>query len=177
MRYLLNLVKYYTIKNYPTMKSLLKYRKTYKAGLLQAKAFRILKYRTNEVLKPFSINSTDWGVLGLLVDEKKGVQLRVIAQEVGVKQPYITRSIATLSRLGYVTLVRSEVDARAQNAVITSKGKTFVHATEKIVLKQLKETFGDISKRSLFGYVETLDTIVSRASDQYREIDLDHMIE
>jgi DNA-binding MarR family transcriptional regulator len=160
------------------MKELLQYRKTYKAGLLQAKAFRILKYRTNEVLKPYGINATDWGVLGLLIDEKKGVQLRVIAQEVGVKQPYITRSIATLSKQGYVTVAKSEIDSRAQNAFITAKGKSFVEATEKIVLKQLKETFGDISARSLLGYVQTLDSIVSsNANDMYRKIDLDHMIE
>ena len=160
------------------MQRLLQYRKTYKAGLLQAKAFRILKYRTNEVLKPFAINATDWGVLGLLIDDKKGMQLRVIAQEVGVKPPYITRSIATLSKLGYVELKRSETDSRAQNAFITDKGKTFVQATEKKVLKQLKETFGDISTRSLLGYVQTLDSIVSsNANDKYNQIDLDHMIE
>ena len=157
------------------MKSFLKYRKTYKAGLLQAKAFRILKYRTNEVLKPFSINSTDWGVLGLLMDAPGGVQLRVIAQEVGVKQPYITRSIATLSALGYVELARSETDARAQNAFITKTGTKFVQSTEKIVLKQLKETFGDISKLSLLGYVQTLDAVVSNADERYQDVDLDHL--
>ena len=159
------------------MKELLQYRKTYKAGLLQAKAFRILKYRTNEVLKPFLINATDWGVLGLLIDEKKGVQLRVIAQEVGVKQPYITRSITTLAKLGYVTVARSETDSRAQNAFITDKGKTFVQSTEKVVLKQLKETFGGTSARSLLGYIQTLDTIVSNADGQYQDTDLDHMME
>ena len=157
------------------MKSFLKYRKTYKAGLLQSKAFRILKYRTKEVLKPFSINATDWGVLGLLIDDKKGMQLRVIAQEAGVKQPYITRSIATLSALGYVTLARSQTDARAQIAFITKTGTAFVQSTEKIVLKQLKETFGNTSKLSLLGYVQTLDAIVSNAKDQYQEVDLDHL--
>ena len=160
------------------MKSLLQYRKTYKAGLLQAKAFRILKSRTNEVLKPFSINATDWGVLGLLIDDKKGMQLRAIAQEVGVKQPYITRSIGTLSKLGYVELKRNETDSRAQNAFITAKGKVFVQATEKDVLKQLKGTFGDISARSLLGYVQTLDSIVSsNTNKQFTQGDLDHMIE
>lgn len=159
------------------MKSLLQYRKTYKAGLLQAKAFRILKSRTNEVLNPFGINATDWGVLGLIIDEKKGVQLRVIAQEVGVKQPYITRSIATLTKLGYVTQAQSETDARAQHAFITDKGRSFVQSTEKIVLKQLKETFGDISRLSLLGYVQTLDSIVTNSDDQYQGVDLDHMIE
>lgn len=160
------------------MKSLLQYRKTYKAGLLQAKAFRILKYRTNEVLRPFSINATDWGVLGLLIDEKTGMQLRMIAEEVGVKPPYITRSVTILSKLGYVGLKRSEVDARAQNAFITDKGKSFVQSTEKVVSKQLQETFLGISARSLLGYVQTLDSVVSsNAIEKYRRINLEHLIE
>jgi DNA-binding MarR family transcriptional regulator len=160
------------------MKSLLQYRKTYKAGLIQAKAFRILKYRTNEVLKPYGINATDWGVLGLLIDEKKGIQLRVIAEEVGVKPPYITRSIATLSKLGYVVLKQSDVDARAQHAFITDTGKQFVQSTEKVVLRQLKETFGSISAGSLLGYIKTLDAIVtSNATLRYQRVNLGHLIE
>lgn len=160
------------------MKTLLQYRKTYRAGLLQAKAFRILKYRTNEVLKPFGINATDWGVLGLLIDDKKGIQLKAIADEVGVKQPYITRSIATLTKLGYVTQERSQTDSRAFNAFITPAGSAFVQTTEKIVRKQLKETFGAISSRSLLGYIETLDAIVGTNShEQYHDVDLDHMTE
>jgi len=60
------------------MKHFLKYRKTYNAGLLYAKAFRVLKKKTNEVLQPLGVNATDWGILGILIGNKEGVALKVI---------------------------------------------------------------------------------------------------
>lgn len=159
------------------MKDILKYRKSYKAGLLQAKAFRILKHRTNLALSPFKVNATDWGVLGMLIEAKEGVQLRAIAEEVGVKQPYITKSIANLTALGYVETQLNKHDTRARDAYITEKGRDFAKMAEKVVVGQLKVTFAGVSMRSLYGYVKTLDTVVTNFSNMADGVDLDHLVE
>jgi DNA-binding MarR family transcriptional regulator len=157
------------------MKSLLQYRKSYKIGLLQTKAFRILKQQTNEALKPFNINATDWAVLGLLLEEKNGLQLKWLASELGVKQPYLTRSISKLKELGFISTATSESHTRATNAFITEKGKKFVISTESIIVKKVKPIFSNASPRNLIGYLQTLIAVASVAEEGGVLESLDHM--
>ncbi len=159
------------------MKLLLEYRKSYTAGLLQSKAFRILKKKTNEVLEPLGINATDWGVLGLLLKEPKGLRLSDISKEVGVKAPYITKSINNLEKLGYVSVGVHASDTRAKIATVTKTGTAFVSQAEKLVAKQLKFVFKNVPIRDLLGYVRTLDVVVRDFKDTAAEVELGHMSE
>lgn len=160
------------------LSQIVKYRKSYKAGLLQAKAFRILKKRTNEALAPFGFNATDWGILGLLFESKDGLKLKHIATELGVKPPYVTRSVKSLDKGGYLKLSSQAKDARIKVATITSKGKKFVTKTEPIVMKQILDTLRLANKRDVMGYITTLSAIVDTFKDYYiSQVDLDHMAE
>ena len=159
------------------MKLLLEYRKSYTAGLLQSKAFRILKKKTNEVLEPLGINATDWGALGLLCKEKEGLRLTDISREVGVKAPYITRSITHLESMGLVSVGVHKEDTRAKIATITPAGKKFVVTAEKLVANQLKFVFNNVPLRDLLGYVRTLDVVVRDFNDAAHEVDLGHISE
>ena len=156
-------------------KRLFQYRKTYNAGLLQAKAFRILKKHTNTALKPYDISATEWGILGLLQDERSDIKLSDIASALGVKAPFITRSMAVLLAKGYVTQVNLPKDARVRIARLTPTGKKFVTKTEPVVAKMIKTTFANISVRNLFGYVMTLHQIVEMYQEDSRGIDLSHL--
>ena len=159
------------------MQLLLEYRKSYTAGLLQSKAFRILKKKTNEVLEPLGVNATDWGVLGLLLKEKDGLRLTDLSREVGVKAPYITKSITTLAQLGYVSVGVHKEDTRAKIATITKEGKLFVGRAEKLVAKQLQFVFKNVPIRDLLGYVRTLDVVVRDFGATAQEVELGHMSE
>ncbi len=154
---------------------MLEYRTSYTAGLLQAKAFRILKKKTNEVLEPLDINATDWGVLGLLLRERQGFRLSELSREVGVKAPYISKSVDHLEIKSFITVRPDSVDSRVRIATITKEGQIFVARTEKLVVAQLKIVFKKVSKRDLYGYVKTLDTVVQQYSDVAKEVDLKHL--
>ena len=140
--------------------SLLQYRKSYQSGLLMAKAFRILKQRTNQALAVYNINSTDWGILGLLSDNPKGLRLSALADEMGVKAPYITRSVSELTQQKLVQVTEDPTDTRARLAVLTPKGKEFVAKVEPELISKLKGVFGKLGKRDVLGYGATLVAIV-----------------
>jgi DNA-binding MarR family transcriptional regulator len=154
---------------------MLEYRTAYTAGVLQSKAFRILKKKTNEVLEPLDVNATDWGILGLLMREKAGLRLSELSREVGVKAPYITKSIDHLEKKDFVCVQQDSLDSRARIAVLTPAGKKFVINTEKLVVRQLKIVFKNVSTRDMYGYVKTLDTVVRDFSEVAKTIDLQHI--
>ncbi len=63
---------------------------TYNTGLLQTKAYRILKSHTTELLRPYGITTIEWAFLGVLKDHKQGLRAVTIAQIIGVEQPFVT---------------------------------------------------------------------------------------
>lgn len=158
------------------LKTAFTYRKSYRAGLLLSKAFRILKKRTNDVLAPHGINPTDWGVLGLLYESRQGLRLSEVAFEVGVKPPFVTKSVKGLIEKGYIELRVDEADTRAKLATITEAGKMFVKNTETEVMKEVMGVFEKTNKRDLIGYVNTLVSVVENNSkDDLESVDLEHM--
>ena len=58
-------------------------RKTYRVGLLQAKAYRVLKHHTAKALSEFNISHIEWAFLGLLYDAPKGMRSSALAKELG----------------------------------------------------------------------------------------------
>lgn len=155
---------------------ILPYRKSYTAGLLLSKAFRILKRRTNEALAPYDITATEWGILGLLYESKHGVRLSDIAFEVGVKAPFVTKSINTLSKKQMVTVTSDPLDIRAKLANLTPAGKNFVLKVEKIVMSEVLQTLSHAKKRDVLGYVKTLISVVEHDKNHlHTTINLDHM--
>lgn len=156
---------------------LLKYRKSYRAGLLQAKAFRILKRETNAALAEYNLNATDWGILGLLSDNKDGLAFKDIAHEMGVKPPFITRSVRALAYQNLVTTTTDENDHRSKKAHITKEGTRYVNKIEKHVMDRVLKVLKPAGKRNVQGYVATLDAIVSNYTPEAPEalVDLSHM--
>ena len=133
---------------------------TYGVGLLQNKAFRILKDRLGDVLKPFGITPSEWGLLGLLFEAEKSMHARQIALDLDVEAPLITRMIHSLEKKGLLTKEDDKNDRRAQNIFLTKKGKMFVQTTEKRIFDHMNLFFSHATTDDVFGYVRTLETIV-----------------
>ena len=133
---------------------------TYGVGLLQNKAFRILKERLGGALKPFDITPSEWGLLGLLFEARKGLHAREIAQDLDVEAPLITRMIHSLEGKGLVQKKDDKEDGRAQNIFLTKKGTGFVETTEKRIFDHMNLFFSHATTDDVFGYVRTLETIV-----------------
>ncbi len=144
----------------PNISSAIRNRSTYRAGLLQARAFRFLKARTDEVLVPFGITSVHWALLGLLF-EKKSMRMSDLANELGVEAPFITMLINNLSKLRLVETEQDPEDSRAKCAKLTKAGLKFVPATEAQVRSAMRPVVHGISIGELMTYLKVLETIIA----------------
>ncbi len=144
---------------------LAKNQKTYQVGLLQTKAYRVLKQRTAELLKTSDISTVEWAMLGILYDNSQGIRLNILADELGVEAPFVTKMMRKLLKNNLINLIADPEDSRAKVVCLTKQGKSFVEKTELYISKKMKNTFKDISKGDLLRYVLVLQTIVDSTQE------------
>ena len=139
-------------------------RKTYRVGLLQAKAYRILKSRTTKILEPFDISTIEWAFLGLLYD-KASLRTKVAARELGVEAPFITALVSSLKKRSFVVEAKDPDDKRAKSLQLSDEGKLFVENTEKVVREGMRPLIQGASTTDLIGYLAVLEKIVTNEND------------
>ena len=142
-----------------SIRSIAKNRTTYRVGLLQAKAYRILKQETTATLKPFGISTLDWAFLGLLADNGSLRSLR-IAEELGVEAPFITVMAHKLHKRGLVRVARGEKDRRVKTLALTEEGKRFIEDTEPLVREKIRPLIDGIKASDIGAYLIALEGIV-----------------
>lgn len=138
--------------------------KTYRVGLLQTKAYRVLKHQTTKLLEPYGISSVEWAMLGLLYDASKGLRSKKLADELGVEAPFVTTINSKLLDLGYIIHVSDPEDNRAKLVCLTSKGKKFVDETEVYLRQEMKFLFKDVSINDILAYLNVLQDVIDNSN-------------
>ena len=105
-------------------------RTTYKVGLLQTKAYRVLNRRTAKLLAPFGISPIEWAFIGVLSEMPDGARSSLLAEKIGVAAPFVTKLVKKLSKKNFVEEKIDQADERAKRIMLTKKGKQFVGTTE-----------------------------------------------
>ena len=136
---------------------------TYRMGLLQARAYRVLKKYSSDELFAADLSTLDWALLGLLYDEPKGFRLSKVALLLGIEAPFVTEIVRELKRKGYISQMLDPKDSRAKIVVLTEKGKDFVPVFDKTLRSRLKYLLSGVSPKDLYGYIKVLDTIVKNS--------------
>jgi DNA-binding MarR family transcriptional regulator len=137
---------------------------TYQVGLLQTKAYRVLKQHTAKVLAEFDVSTIEWAFLGLLHDAPQGMRLNVVAQELGVEAPFVTQMTTKLKKTGYFEHSEDPEDSRAKIIMLTKKGRDFVTMAEKHLRTETKVLFEGVSGSDLLTYITVLDTIIKNSA-------------
>ncbi len=150
------------------IQSIAKNRTTYRVGLLQAKAYRILKQSTAELLKPHGLSTFEWAFVGLLADNDS-MRPKDAAYELGVEAPFVTQMVAGLKKKGLVQEARDKEDTRAKAISLTARGHDVVSKLEPIVRAGIRPLLGSISARDLLGYLTVLETIATNAEKQHKK--------
>lgn len=138
-------------------------RTTYRVGLLQAKAYRILKNHTDKGLEPYGLSTVEWALLGLLHDNLTGMKPSVLALELGVEAPFVTSLVTPLIKKGLVDSRRDEKDTRSKSIYLTAKGVTKVESIEKELRSFMKPLLGGSNIGDLLSYVTVLETIIENS--------------
>ena len=138
---------------------------SYRSGLLQVMAYRILRTKLTETLEKYSLIVTEWAMLGILYESKSnGVHLADIAGTLHVEPPLITTMVAQLEKKELVDRRDDVRDRRAKFIYITQKGRELVPEVEKIMQETLSVLLRGISVEELKIYKKVLEAIVKNAS-------------
>ena len=133
---------------------------TYAVGLVQAKAYRTLKQKTNTFLAPHGLTASEWALLGLLFETKEGHTLTDISVALGVKGPLVTRMVATLLEKNVVSIKKTDTDSRMKRLVLTAVGRNLVARLEPLLRKESVTWVKGATTRDLISYLRVLHLIV-----------------
>ena len=140
------------------IRSVAKNRTTYRVGILQAKAYRILKQKTADILKPYHITTFEWAFLGLVADHKS-IRPKKAAVELGVEPPFVTQMVRGLKAKGFVVENKDPEDTRAKIISLTPNGVKIVSIVEPIVKLQIRPLLKGVGINELMGYLSVLEKI------------------
>jgi len=147
-----------TIKNLLNVKNR---HATYHIGLLQTKAYRVLKQRTNIALADEKIGSLEWAFLGVLYENRQGVKLIDLADAIGVEPPFVTELGSKLLKRGFVIYEKDKKDARAKLVLLTKSGIDFVDRVEKGLRLESKKWLRGLSAREVLLYIKVIEKMAS----------------
>ncbi len=136
---------------------------SYQVGLVQAKAYRILRQHTAKILAACcKLSPLDWALLGILVVRKKS-RPTILASELGVEAPLVTKIIANLQRRNLLETKPDPKDSRAIIVHLTSEGRNFIRKNEPYVRKEMKPLLSGLSIKDLATYLAVLEKIVENS--------------
>lgn len=138
-------------------------------GLLQAKAYRVLKKQTADALAEYRVSTVEWALLGLLFQEDKGMRSSKLAKELGVEAPFITALFRKLEKRGFVDAISDENDSRARNIRLTDEGIDFVQSTEQKMKQRMRPLIEGISVNDLMSYVAVLEKILQNNHTKHEQ--------
>ena len=136
---------------------------TYRAGLLHAHSYRILRKHASDELEVVELSTLDWSLLGLLYEERKGYRSSKLAVLLGVEAPFITETARKLKKKGYVKETADTKDSRAKILSLSTKGRGFVPIYDRILCQRLNRLLVGITPKDFSGYVKTLETILKNS--------------
>ncbi len=134
-------------------------------GLMQSKAYRVLKRHTNAALQKYNLSSVQWAMLGLLSKNPDGMRLKSAAAELGVEAPFLTVLSDELSKEGYTKTVTDSTDSRAKVLLITVTGRNFVRETEPHIRSAMRPLLRDVGFTDLLAYLHVLEKIVENDAE------------
>jgi DNA-binding MarR family transcriptional regulator len=136
---------------------------TYISGLLFSRAHALVRGRIQEILIEYSLNPSDWAVLGAALNAPEGIRLSSVAKDMGVKAPLVTMLATQLIDSGLITRVPHHSDKRAKLLIPTIKGRKLGLAIEEQLAKAIEELMSGVEDSDAKIFQNTLETIITNA--------------
>lgn len=128
---------------------------------------------THEILGAFDPRvATPWHPLLNLLDRRGAQSIGQISAALGLAQPGITRSVAGLARIGMVTVIAPETDARQRIVSLTDAGRDFVTRARAEAWPRVEAAVADLCD----GFGPELLGLLARIEDGLQDRPLRHRI-
>jgi MarR family transcriptional regulator for hemolysin len=136
---------------------------SYTSGLLQARAYRLLRSYVNKTLSEFHLTMAEWALVGQLYDQRAGLRFADLATILEVEPPLVTKLVDGLETRKIVTRQEHPDDRRAKVICLTEAGVALVEKVEKIVTQAMRELLRNVSVDDLRIYLKVLAQIADAA--------------
>jgi DNA-binding MarR family transcriptional regulator len=136
---------------------------TYYAGIMQSKAYRVLKQLMAKLLKKHDLTMMDWAMLGLVYEAgRKGIRITDLAAQLDTTKAFVTNHINLLEAKRLVSRAVDVTDTRARIVKLEPKARPKVAQIEKELRADMREhLYGTIAPSELEAYVRVLNQIAS----------------
>lgn len=135
---------------------------SYKSGLLQVQAYRVLRSKVSQTLDKYDLTTTEWSLLGLIYD-RRGLWGSEIALALGVEPPMVTQLVEHLLKRDLVKTQVDSEDRRAKLILLTKKSRVLVPQVEQALTQTLSDILLGVVPEDLLAYQRVLETIVKNA--------------
>lgn len=131
---------------------------TYRSGIAQASAFRIVKKHTTSALKDYDLTCMQWFTIGIIYDAgPSGIRLTDLAEQLDTTLAYMTTMVNMLESRGIATKTPHDKDARTKMIAIQPSYRKQCKEIEAHVRRRLAELlYGHITKEELYNYIQVL---------------------
>lgn len=130
----------------------------YQCGILQAKAYRLLRSSFAVALEPYEITVAEWSLL-VLLQKENGMRHSQIATILQVEAPLVTALVKQLERKRYIRRAEDPHDSRAKRLYLTKRGTDILPQLEVAACANMQSILGNISDDDLRGYFVVLEAI------------------
>lgn len=133
---------------------------TYRAGLIQSRAYRKLKNFMQESLSAYDLSMMEWAIIGFIYDAgPKGIRTSVLAENFDVEPSFMTNTINSLENRALVKRVTDLKDQRAKKVILPKTTQNLVKKIEAQLRARMKKWMGPVSKPKLAAYLSVLEQI------------------
>jgi MarR family transcriptional regulator for hemolysin len=136
---------------------------SYKSGLLQAKAYRLLRSYVNKTLLGYELTMAEWALIGQLYDHPAGLRFADLATILDVEPPLVTKLVDNLETRRLAVRQSHPDDRRAKQVCLTESGMALVDEIERLLTKAMRELLKEVRADDLRIYLKVLAQIADAA--------------
>ena len=131
---------------------------TYKAGVVQSAAYRLLKRFTEECVAEHGITTMQWFIIGTIYDAgKTGIGVTALSKAVDTNVPYITNTLNLLEQKGAIERTVRDGDNRAKIVTIAPSYQATVLVIERELRQKMRESiYSNVTPAELRTYIAVL---------------------
>jgi DNA-binding MarR family transcriptional regulator len=135
---------------------------TYRAGILQSRAYRALTAFMNSRLKAYALSTPEWAYLGSLY-ERGTLQPSELAEQIGIKPPVASKLTKTLVAKHLIVVSPRKGDGRTLNVKLSAQGEQLAQKIEHELRIAMRAWLKDIDPKQLAVYLAVMEQIADLA--------------
>lgn len=131
---------------------------TYRAGVVQSTAYRLLKKFTEDIVSEHGLTTMQWFIIGTIYDAGDiGIGVTELSKAVDTNVPYITNTLNLLHGKGIITREGRAGDNRAKVIKIAPDYVAQVEKIEASLRAKMRDTiYAEVTPEELRAYITVL---------------------